>query len=44
MRAAPAAPAPPQWFERADDMYGDFGACRAVLRTPIPFAYISHLR
>lgn len=33
-----------KWFERADDMYGDFSACRAVLRTPIPFAYISHLR
>ena len=27
-----------KWFERADDMYGDFAACRSVLSTPIPFA------
>ncbi len=27
-----------KWFERADDMFLDFSACRAVLNTPIPFA------
>lgn len=27
-----------KWFERADDMYLDFSACRSVLNTPIPFA------
>lgn len=33
-----------EWMRSADMMYMEFCACTNVLSTPIPFAYISHLR